>query len=118
MNLGLLKLLAVPFFVAGFFSAIWLGECLATRSLHFVSNHPFLTIAMLVVEPLAVWGLVHLRKSASSEKPMTIDEIPSRLSGRTPGGLASNRLAFLLAVVANVLGLAAGVLFALTRYRG
>jgi len=117
MNLGILKLMAVFFFIPGFAFTIPIGDCLKTGSLKEVREYPWVILGVVVVEILALWGLGHLKKNAMGQKPVTIDEIPDRLTGKNPEAHSNDRLVFLTSATTHTLGMILGFVIAWTRYR-
>ena len=116
MNLGILKLMGILFFVPGFAFTIPIGDCLKARSAAEVREHPWITLTVVAVEILALWGLVQFKKNGQGQKYLTIDEIPDRLAGKNPEAHSNDRLVFLTSATTHILGLILGFVFAWTRY--
>ncbi len=105
------------FFIPGFGVAILIGDCLKTRSLSEVRSYPLVAAGALIIEVLTIWGLVHLMKTYKGQKPLTIDELPSRFMDKNPRQRSNDRLVFLISATMHFLGLVCGLWLAWTRYR-
>jgi hypothetical protein len=117
MYFGIAKILGILSFGAGMFFGIFPGECWRTKSFHSVADKPLVALLALIIEIFFVWIIVDLKKKAKGEQPMTLAKLSSPGTGVTPDGLPSYRIAFLLGVVCNTLGLVSGFMLALNRYR-
>jgi len=117
MNLGILKIMGIMFFIPGFGVTILIGDCLKTRSLAEVRSYPLVTAIALLIELLAIWGLAHLMKTYKKQKPFTIDELPAHVMDTNPRQRSNDRLVFLISAAMHFLGLVCGFWLAWTRYR-
>src|SRR5579883_2682407 len=116
LPLGIAKLLGILSFGAGTFFGIYPGECWRAKSIHFLSENYLSALLAVVIQAFFVWLILDLKKKAATEQPMTLERLSSGDAPKNPEGLPSYRIAFLLGVVCNTLGLIAGFVLMLNRY--